>query len=71
MKRVLKKHLVEANRQLEANIRELVLRPDSEKSLRIKTRVHMSDDLQKAIWFGDAQIVGPDKFPGITKLLGQ
>lgn len=34
------------------DIRELCLNPDSERSLLIKTRVHLANDSEKAHWIG-------------------
>ena len=46
--------LKEKNLQLQRDLRTLVLEPDSLKAVDIKTRVHFESDLEKSVWFGDA-----------------
>lgn len=46
------KLLKQQNEELERNITELVLRPDSIKSLNIKHSVKFNVDVERAIWGG-------------------
>lgn len=44
-----KKALASAN----SDIRELVLKPQSQKSIAIKMATSITNDLERSIWFGD------------------
>lgn len=51
--RVLKKDLIEKVAQLESDLMELVLNPNSVKSLGIKINYQFKHDAEKFLWQGD------------------
>ena len=52
-----KKHwttkLKEENKALRKDLIEVVVNPDSLKSVHIKASIHFQVDLEKAVWFGN------------------
>lgn len=50
--RVLKKDLIAKVAQLESDLMELVLNPNSERSMIIKIQYTMKDGVEKLLWLG-------------------
>lgn len=73
MKRILKKDLEKHVQRLRADIRDLVLRPDSTSATMIRAGVHLEADVSTAIMFGSAENIKNDneRFGGIYSALVQ
>lgn len=57
------------NSELKQQLYEVVMNPDSIKSLGIKTTVKTAADLEKAVYFGDTTTACNQNFTGLAKQL--
>jgi hypothetical protein len=60
-----KKELKARIAQLESDLMEVCLKPDSIRSVVIKTRCQIKRDMEKAIWFGNVKRV-PHNIIGVV-----